>query len=359
MLRTLVLATVCVAPSAIGAQTGAPPDLVLVNGRVYTLDAARPWAEALAITGERVSSVGTSGEMRALARPSTRVIDLKGAFALPGFNDSHVHIDQTGALLTGVNLLDVHEPRAFVDRVQAAAGRLPEGSWITRGDWGAYEQWAAGSAGTQSAAGRADGPFTPSRELIDAVTPRHPVLLNRFDRSMFLANTRALEAAGVTAATPSPDGGEIVKDSAGRPTGILKGTAVDLVRRIIPPVPFEQRLVQVRAVLKEAREGGVTTMQDLTSGPQLHAYQELARRGELTARIMLRPTLDNVPHVAALGVSRGFGNDFATLDTRRGWTGSWATAAPCSSAPTITTRPTRAGCATSCSPRARTAPAIR
>jgi predicted amidohydrolase YtcJ len=319
MLRTLLLTAACATPAIITAQSSAPPDLVLVNGRVYTVDAARPWAEAIAVAGDRLTAVGTTAEIRALARPSTRVIDLKGAFALPGFNDSHVHIDQTGALLTGVNLLDVHEPRAFVDRVQAAAGRLPDNSWITRGDWGAYEQWAAGSSGAAGSAGAAGGPFTPSRDLIDAVTPRHPVLLNRFDRTMFLANSRALELADVTAATPTPDGGEIVKDAAGRPTGILKGTAVDLVRRVIPPVPFEQRLVQVRAVLREAREGGVTTMQDLTSGPQLLAYQELARRGELTARIMLRPTLDNVPHAAALGVSRGFGNDWLKYVGYKGW----------------------------------------
>jgi predicted amidohydrolase YtcJ len=317
---TLLAGILCAVPVIIAAQNAAPPDLVLVNGRIYTLDASRPWGEAIAMTGDRVTAVGTTAEIRALARPTTRVIDLRGAFALPGFNDSHVHIEQTGALLTGVNLLDVHEPRAFVDRVQAAVSRLPDGSWITRGDWGAYEQWAAGSSGAPAAASGANaGPFTPSRDLIDAATPRHAVLLNRFDRSVYLANSRALELAGISDATPNPDGGEIVKDRAGRPTGILKGTAVDLVRRVIPPVPFAQRLVQVRAVLKEAREGGVTTMQDLTSGPQLLAYQELARQGELTARIMLRPTLDTVPHVAALGISRGFGSDWLRYVGYKAW----------------------------------------
>ncbi len=318
-LHMLVLAAASVMPALMAAQSTLPPDLVLVNGRVYTLDPGKPWAEALAVTGNRITVVGTTAEIRALARPGTRVIDLRGSFALPGFNDSHVHIEGTGALLTGVNLLDVHEPTAFVDRIRAAAGRLPAGSWITRGDWGAYEQWAAGSAGSPTGAGSTGGPFTPSRDLIDAVTPAHPVLLNRFDRSVFLANTQALDLAGVTATTVSPAGGEIVKDGAGRLTGILKGPAVDLVRRVIPPVPFEQRLVQVSAVLKEAREGGVTTMQDLTSGPQLLAYQELARRGELTSRIMLRPTLDNVPHVAALGISRGFGDDWLRYIGYKAW----------------------------------------
>jgi len=298
--------------------TAVPADTVLVNGRVYTLDANRPWAEAVAISGSRIAAVGSTTDIRRLAGEATHVIDLAGGFALPGFNDAHVHVDSTGALLVGVNLLDVHEPSAFTTRIREAAGRLPKGSWITRGEWGAYEQWAAGSAGA-AASGGASGPFTPSRELIDAVSAEHPVFVNRFDRSMFLANSLALTLADITESTADPAGGEIVKDANGRPTGILKGAAANLVRRVIPPVPFEQRLTQVRAVLKEAREGGVTTMQDLTSAEQLRAYQDLKRRGELTARIMLRPTLDNVAHTSALGISRGFGDDWLRYIGYKAW----------------------------------------
>lgn len=108
-------------------------------------------------------------------------------------------------------------------------------------------------------------PFAPSSDLIDPFTPEHPVFVNRFDRSMFLANSIALKLAGITDSTVSPGGGEIVKDANGRLTGILRGSAAEMVRKVMPPVPFEQRLVQVRAVLGEAREGGVTTMQDLTT----------------------------------------------------------------------------------------------
>jgi hypothetical protein len=313
---------VCALTALIRAEQSAKPGremtLALVNGRIYTLDMSRPWAEAIAIAGSRIAAVGSTAEIRAMAATGTRVIDLRGAFALPGFNDSHVHIDSTGALLVGVNLLDVHEPSAFTTRIREAAGRLPKGAWITRGEWGAYEQWAAGSAGVQPA-GAASGPFTPSRELIDSVTPGHPVFVNRFDRSMYLANSLALELAGITESTPNPTGGEIVKDASGRPTGILKGSAAEIVRRVIPPIPVDQRLTQVRAVLKEAREGGVTTMQDLTSAEQLRAYQELDRRGELTSRIMLRPTLDNVTHAAALGITRGFGDDWLRYIGYKAW----------------------------------------
>lgn len=292
-------------------------DVALVNGKVYTVDPRRPWAEAVAIAGDRIAAVGTSAEVRRLAGPKARVIDLRGAFVSPGFNDAHVHIDSTGALLTGANLLDVHDQARFVERIRAATERLPRGSWITRGDWGAYEQWGAGSAG--QAAASAGAPFMPDRSYVDPVTPDHPVFVSRFDRSAYFANSLALRAAGIDGATVAPPGGEIAKDASGRLTGVLKGAAADLVAKAVPPIPFEQRLAQVRAVLREAREGGVTTLQDLTTAPQLAAYQELRRRGELTARIMLRPQLWEVPHVAALGISRGFGDEWLRLIGFKAW----------------------------------------
>jgi len=319
MTRRLRLALVAAAAFARPLEAGSV-ELLLVDGRVYTADAARPWAQAVAISGDHIAAVGGSAELRRLAGRETRVVDLRGGFVTPGFNDAHVHIDSTGALLTGVNLLDVHDRAGFVERLQAAAARLPEGSWITRGDWGAYEKWSAGSSG-QSTAGtpEAAGPFLPDRSYVDPVTPRHPVFVSRFDRSVYFANALALAAAGIDASTPAPAGGEIARDASGRLTGILRGGAADLVRRVIPELSLEERLGQVRAVLREAREGGVTTMQDLTTAPQLAAYQELRRRGELTARIMLRPQLSEVPHVAALGLSRGMGDGWLRFIGFKAW----------------------------------------
>jgi predicted amidohydrolase YtcJ len=308
------LAGLLACASTSGAQTA---DLLLVNGRVYTADPARPWVEAVAIQGDRITAVGAATELRRLAGPKTRLLDLRGAFVSPGFNDAHVHIDSTGALLTGANLLDVHDRERFVERIQAATERLPKGSWITRGDWGAYEQWGAGSAG--GSAGSASAPFMPDRSYVDPVTPDHPVFVNRFDRSAYFANSLALRAAGIDETTEPPPGGEIARDAKGRLTGVLRGAAADLVAKAVPPISLEQRLAQVRAVLREAREGGVTTMQDLTTAPQLAAYQELRRRGELTARIMLRPQLWEVSHVAALGMSRGFGDEWLRLIGFKAW----------------------------------------
>jgi predicted amidohydrolase YtcJ len=99
--------------AAVAAQGGQPPELILTNARIYTLDPARPWAEAVAVSGSRILAVGSATEIAPLAGASTRTIDLKGAFVAPGFNDAHVHIDSTGGLLVGVNLLEVHEAKAF------------------------------------------------------------------------------------------------------------------------------------------------------------------------------------------------------------------------------------------------------
>ena len=179
-----MLAALTAVTGAVGliVQAQGPADLLLLNGRIYTVDTARPWAEAVAIRGDRIAAVGSTAEVKALAGPQTRTIDLRGAFVAPGFNDAHVHIDSTGALLVGVNLLEVHEAKAFTEAVRGAASRLPAGSWITRGDWGAYEQWGAGSAGAAGGGAGAGAPFTPSRDLIDGFTGSHPVLVQRFDR---------------------------------------------------------------------------------------------------------------------------------------------------------------------------------
>ena len=298
--------------------TGDAADLILINGNVYTLDDAQPRAEAIAIRGEWIIAVGSNSEILGFAGPRTQRIDVARAHVFPGFNDGHVHVQSTGALLTGVNLLDVHEAGLFAERVKGATTRLPNGSWITRGDWGAYEQWEAGSAGGQTGR-REDGRFTPHRDLIDSVTPNHPVFVRSFDGAMYLANSKALEAAGIDESTRSPSGGVIERDASGRLTGILRGPATRLVQRAIPPIPFDQRLATVRSVMQEAREGGITTIQDITSAEQPRAYRELQRRGELTVRFMIRPSLDNVTHTAGLGITQGFGDNWLKFIGYKAW----------------------------------------
>ncbi len=295
-----------------------PADLVLINGSVYTVDEAHPWAEAIAVRNEHILAVGNTAEIKNLAGPETKTIDLGGAFATAGFMDGHVHVGGTGSLLLGANLLDVHEPEAFAERIRAAAERMPSGSLISGGSWGAYEQWASGSAG-ETVTGEIAEPFTPHRDLIDDFTPDHPVLVSRFDRSMHLANSRALDLAGINENTLNPSDGEFVRDENGHLTGILKGSAFLQVRRAMPEKSFDLRMAEFEAVQGEARRSGITTIQDLTSPEMLRVYQETRRRGNLTVRVNLRPTLFMVEHIASLGITRGFGDDWLRFVGFKAW----------------------------------------
>ena len=301
-------------------------DVILVNADVYTADEERPWADAVAIAGDRILAVGNRRDVMANRGPDTQVIDLGGAFVSPGFNDAHVHMDSTGSLLTGVNLLDVHEPEAFVERVAAATKRLPEGSWIVRGDWGAYEQWGQGSAGeknrgleTAPTDGGAQGPFTPHRDLIDPVTPDHPVLLSRFDRSMYLANSLALELAGITPETPDPMGGEIDKDADGRLTGILKDNAMTLVDRAVPPPTQQAQLAAIEAAVEYVTARGVTAVHHMGTWDDLAALRLAERRGLLGVRVYACTPLHEWQRLAEEVAEQGRGTDRLQIGGLKGF----------------------------------------
>ena len=163
------------------------PDLILVGARVWTGDSTRPGAEAVAVRGERILAVGGASELLRLRGATTRVVELNGRFVSPGFIDNHTHFQSAGALLLGVNLLDVAGESGLVRRVREARDRLPQGAWLVGGDWGAYEAWAQGSTGRDTIRG-ARAEFRPSRDMLDSITPSTPALLAKWDRSAYLAN---------------------------------------------------------------------------------------------------------------------------------------------------------------------------
>jgi predicted amidohydrolase YtcJ len=290
-------------------------DLILTNGRVWTGAAERPWAQEVAVRGDRILLVGENGVAEAHRTARTRVVDLGGRLVTPGFIDNHTHFDQAGALLLGVKLLDVAEPRAFARRVREARDRLPAGAWITGGDWGAYEDWQMGAAGTRAGQRARLRRFRPTRALIDSVTPATPVLLSRWDRSEHLANAVALERAGLSCARPV----EGLECERGRATGIVADEALRRVRGSIPPKPFEQRLMEARVALAQLREFGVTGIHDITPPEQLPVFHELHRSGELTTRVYARPTLDRWEPLAAAGIAHGFGNDYVRIGGLKGF----------------------------------------
>ncbi len=311
MLCRIALSLVLFTPGLAGAQHA---DIILTNGRLWTGDSLRPRAEAVAILGERILAVGSRDAVLATRGPKTVVRDLGGKFVAPGFIDNHTHFAQAGALLTGVNLLDVADAGMLVRRVREARDRLPRGAWIVGGEWGAYEAWAQGATGRETAASATAKPaFSPSRTLIDSVTPETAVLLSKWDRSTYLANGRALTIAG---ATCQWDG---VECEGGVPSGRLTPGAADRVRASIPSKPLEQRLIESRTALRHLAELGVTTIHDNTSPEQFEVYQELKRRGELTVRVYGRPTLDKWEALRAVGIRHGFGDDWIKVGGLKGF----------------------------------------
>ncbi|HXF95698.1 MAG TPA: amidohydrolase [Gemmatimonadales bacterium] len=281
-MGTLAAAIVILIARGLPAQSA---DLILTGARVWTGDSTVPWAEAVAISGDRVLAVGPRPAVLRFRGPATRVLDLSGRFILPGFIDNHTHFQQAGALLLGVNLLDVSDEAGLVRRVREARDRLPPGAWLVGGEWGAYEAWARGSTGRDPARGQPE--FRPDRAMIDSLTPHTPVLLSKWDRSRYLANARALVLAGVSCAW---EGVECDRD--GRVTGRLAPQAAARVRDLIPPKSLEQRLAEAHAALGQLRENGVTSIHDNTGPEALEVFRALRAAGELTVRVYARPTLD-------------------------------------------------------------------
>ncbi|MGD9344473.1 MAG: amidohydrolase [Candidatus Aminicenantes bacterium] len=246
-------------------------DLALTNGKIWTVDPGQPWAEAVAIKKERIIKVGTTEEIKNLLDEKTQEFDLKGSFVLPGFIDSHTHFLDGGFALSSIQLREAKSKEAFIEIVEERTKEIDKGVWILNGDWD-QQQF--------------DPPEMPRREWIDAVSPENPVFVNRLDGHMALANSLALEIAGITKDTISPPGGEILKDpETGEPTGILKDEAMSLVSDKIPEPSLEEKKKAARAALRHASRMGVTSVHDMAYSSNFDVYHELLREGTLSARV--------------------------------------------------------------------------
>ncbi len=331
-IPTFALVAFLILPAGGRAQGQAPEpaELILINAKVWTGEKAQPWAEAVAVRGNRIAAVGTVEEINRYSRIGrTKVLDLSGRLVLPGFIDNHTHFAQAGRLLLGLNLLDVNDAETLRQRVAEGAARLPAGAWLTGGEWGAYAQWAMNATGkpaTEAQSPQRKNEFLPTKEMIDGVTGDHPALISRFDGKLYLANSLALRAAGITAQTPNPPDGEILRGADGQPNGLLLGRAVELVRKAIAPASYEQRRAEALRALEEARRWGVTTIHDNTSFELLALFQDLQRSGELTSRVWARMPLSdweklrdfirarNLPRVTG-----GWGDDMIRLGGLKAW----------------------------------------
>jgi predicted amidohydrolase YtcJ len=280
-------------------------DLVVTNARIWTVDRARPEAEAVAMIGERVVAVGSRVEIERWRGPRTEVVDAGGRRVLPGFNDAHLHFFEGSARLAQVKLKDARSPKEFARRIAERAKTLPSGEWVLGGTWDdqAFER-----------------PQLPTRQMVDAFTPGTPIFVERYDGHMALANGLALQLAGITAKTPDPPGGAIVRDASGQPTGILKDAAMGLVYKVIPPPSREARLRTMGEGLRYAASVGVTSVQDMNPVHEdVAAYAELLERGELTFRVSAAPLETQWEDQARVGLRHAFGSSWLRLGALKGY----------------------------------------
>lgn len=273
-------------------------DLVLLNGKIWTVNDRQSDVEAVAVVGNRIAAVGSTKDIRRWVGTNTKVIDLKGKRVVPGFNDAHVHFLDGGAGLASVQLRDAASPEEFRKRIGEFAAKLPKGRpyrWVLNGNWD-HENWKPANL--------------PTRQLIDAVTPDNPVFINRLDGHMALVNSLALKLAGITRDTKDPDGGTIVRDANGEPTGVLKDAAMNFVYKVLPDPTEAEMIESVKAAMRYAAENGVTSVQDMSASPAvLGVYQTLLQRGELTVRISGHQPLSEWQRLASVGIRANFGND--------------------------------------------------
>src|SRR5213594_4659758 len=302
-MKTISLALIsvlaCIFLLIAAAESRPAADLIITNAKVWTVDKSNPAAKAVAVLGDRIVAVASNSDVNNWRGPNTHVINAEGKLLLPGFNDSHVHFVNGGLALDAVQLNDATSPEEFARRIGERAKQTPKGEWIMGGDWD-ETKWTPAKL--------------PTKELIDPVTPETPIFVSRYDGHMSLANSVALRLAGVTAKTPDPPGGVIVRDAQGNPTGALKDAAQDLVNKVIPPLTHEQRVKAVKRALAHAVSLGVTSVQHMNPDYEdIAAYSELLQRGELTTRIYAAPLITQVDDQTKIGIRHAFGGPFLRI----------------------------------------------
>ena len=285
-----------------GAASGEPVTLALVNARVWTGDSARPWAEAFAVRGERIATVGSSAAIRKIAG-TARVIDAAGRMVVPGFIDSHVHFIDGGFGLSSVQLRDAKTPAEFIARIKAFAATVPPGAWITGGNWD-HEQW---------------GGELPRHDWIDSVTPNNPVWINRLDGHMSLANAAALRAARITRASHEVAGGTIVRDARGEPTGVLKDNATDLVNAVMPNPPAELEDRALDTAMAYVAAQGVTSVVHMGTWRDLAIFERAHKAGRLKTRIYAAVPLATWEQLRDTVAARGRGDTWLRIGALKGF----------------------------------------
>jgi len=303
MRRRLCLGLLCLTLAACGRKA----DIIITGGMVWTgLSTGAPQKGSVALADGKILAIGADSAVGRYAGPKTQLIRADGGLVLPGFTDGHTHFIDGGFQLASVSLRDAATPQELVRRLKEYAKTLKPGEWITGGDWD-HTLWR--------------GQPLPRHEWIDSVTPANPVFVSRVDGHEALANAAAMHAAAVTKDTPTPSGGEILRDArTGEPTGIFKDRALDLIGRAIPePSPAQRDSALARALAYAASLGVTATAHVSAPWADLASYRRLERAGRLTLRAALYLPLDSWRAVAETVSRSNRGDDWVKIGGLKGY----------------------------------------
>jgi predicted amidohydrolase YtcJ len=268
--------------------------MILENGRIYTMNPQQPVAEAVVLRGTRIAHVGSTAEMHVWAgHGGWEVVDLQGRTVLPGLTDAHIHLSGYAIARTRVDLTGVTRLEEALARVAEWVKKTPAGQWIQGRGWN-HNLW---------------GGRWPTRQDLDAVAPDHPVALQRQDGHSTWANTAALRLVGIDTDTKAPRGGEIVVDEEGRPTGILKERAEELLLESIGKPDQAERLRLLEEAFREAHAHGITGMHVPEEAEAFGDYQMLYARRALRLRLLAHLPQNRLDEAIELGIRSGFGDE--------------------------------------------------
>lgn len=272
----LVHALLCIGASnsACAHAQGTTADAIFYDGNILTgeglLSAEPKRSSALAVRDGLILAVGSDSEVLPLRGPKTETIDLHGAFAMPGFNDAHVHLASAGREKLTIDLVGTQSLAEMLERIRFGARSGAPGTWLRGRGWD-HMLW--------------ESKQLPTLEDLDKATGDHPALFSRVDGHISVANSRALALAHITSKTPDPPGGKIDRDAEGNPTGIVRETAVDLVAAKIPPATHAERQLALTLALEDAAAHGVTSVQDYSTWDDFLVFEEMERAGRLPIRV--------------------------------------------------------------------------
>jgi predicted amidohydrolase YtcJ len=256
-----------------------PADIIVIHGRVYTENPKQPWAQAVAIRGAKIVSVGDDATIEKMRGMGTKVINAGGKLVLPGFTDCHIHFLEGSLSLGGVNLEGAKDPADIQKRLREYAAEHPGDAWILGRGWN-YAMFSP--------------EILPHKKYLDEFFPDRPVFLVGYDGHTAWANSKALALAGITRETPNPPNGSIVRDpQTGEATGALKEAAQDIVFKAVPEPTRAEKLLALRAGMKWANQHGLTRVH--SAGGDFEAldfYEEMRRRGDLNLRMYIAYFLD-------------------------------------------------------------------